>query len=505
MQMRRTSRLHPLRSKRAGGHSRKARHKRHAGSLDGTSRKHRLHRPPGLAPLPVPGTPSGAPPTSATPMTQAMVDRLFWRAGFGPTAADRQQWIGQPVTAAVNWLLTTPAASSGVPGTDQGSPLDPTGNDTDLVLSWVDMMIRAVNPFVERLTFFWHRHWANSREQVSPPQLLMTQTNLFRSYADFAANPTATFTELAQAVTIDPSMLRYLTGELNVRGAPNENYARELMELFTLGVLNSAGQPNYSQDDVEQLAKALSGWQINDTDPNNVSSYFTQAQWYDGPKIIFGQWGNFTTSQAVNLVLSQPAHPAFIVNALWNEFIVPPPDAATLQTLTSSYTSSGFQLKPLLQQILTHPLLFDSLDEPDMVKPPVVYVVGAMRALGVGITDSTASDYLDAMGQQPYFPPNVSGWEGGLAWLNTDTALARFGFISSLLSNMTIPDVPGESPAAAYQRAYAAVGSPWLASGTQAALQSYAQGLNQSTSTQRIQRQVSLRALILAGPDAQVM
>jgi uncharacterized protein (DUF1800 family) len=140
-----------------------------------------------------------------------------------------------------------------------------------------------------------------------------------------------------------------------------------------------------------------------------------------------------------------------------------------------------------------------------MVKPPVVYVVGAMRALGVGITDSTASDYLDAMGQQPYFPPNVSGWEGGLAWLNTDTALARFGFISSLLSNMTIPDVPGESPAAAYQRAYAAVGSPWLASGTQAALQSYAQGLNQSTSTQRIQRQVSLRALILAGPDAQVM
>ncbi len=499
--MRRTSRLGPRHSRHAGSaHSSTHRHKR---SVRSRPRRHRLRRPPGEL-LTSTGLP-GPPLTSATPMTQQMVDRLFWRAGFGPTADDRATWIGQPVAAAVNWLLGTPAASAGVPGTDDGSPFDPTGNDTDLVLTWVDMMIRAINPFVERLTFFWHRHWANSREQVSPPQLLMTQNDLFRGYADLASNPTATFTELAQAVTIDPSMLRYLTGELNVRGAPNENYARELMELFTLGVTNAAGQPNYSQDDVEQLAKALSGWQINDTDPNNVSSYFTQSQWYDGPKVIFGQWGNFTTSEAVNLVLSQPAHPAFIVNALWNEFIVDPPDPATLQSLTSAYSSSGFQLKPVLQQILNHPLLFDSLDEPNMVKPPVVFVVGAMRALGVGITDSTASDFLDAMGQQPYFPPNVSGWEGGLAWLNTDTALARFTFISTLLSNIEIADAPGESPAAAYERAYAATGSPWLATGTQAAIQAFAQTANQSTTQDRIARQIALRALILAGPDAQVM
>ena len=101
-----------------------------------------------------------------------------------------------------------------------------------------------------------------------------------------------------------------------------------------------------------------------------------------------------------------------------------------------------------------------------MIKQPVVYVVGAMRALGLGVTDSTASDYLDAMGQQPYFPPNVSGWEGGLSWLNTDTALARFAFITTLLAQTKISDVPGETAAAAYSRAYAAVGSPWLAPST---------------------------------------
>jgi uncharacterized protein (DUF1800 family) len=463
------------------------------------TRRHRLHRPPGH------GIGNGGSIGSQTPMTWQMVDRLFWRAGFGPSAQDRASWIGRPVVDAVDWMLSTPAGTSGVPGTDGGSALDPTGNDTDLVLSWVDVMIRCTNPFVERLTFFWHRHWANSRESVAPPQLMMTQTELFRSYADFAANPTATFKDLAYAVTIDPSMLRYLTGELNVKGAPNENYARELMELFTLGVVNAAGQPNYSQTDVEQIAKALSGWQINDNNPNAVYSTFTQALWYDGPKLIFGNFGNYTTADVIELVLAQPAHPAFIVNALWGEFIVDPPDASTLESLIKTYTSSGSQLKPLLKQILTNPAMFASIEEPTMVKPPVVYVVGAMRALGVGITDSTASDYLDATGEQPYFPPNVAGWEGGLSWLNTDTALARFSFISTALGYTEIGDVPGETAAAAYERAYTAVGSPWLAPGTQTAIRSFAETAGSSDAEKRKERQIALRALMLAGPDAQVM
>jgi uncharacterized protein (DUF1800 family) len=443
--------------------------------------------------------------TPATPMSAAMVDRLFWRAGFGPTEADRSKWTGNTLGAAVDWLLSTPAAYSGSPGTDQGAALDPTGNDDDLVLSWVDQMIRSINPFVERMTFFWHEHWANSRESVSPPQLLMTQTKLFRKYADFANNPKAKFHDLAYAVTIDPSMLRYLTGELNVRGAPNENYAREFMELFTLGVSNAAGKPNYSQTDVEQLAKAFSGWQINDNDPNNVFSYFTQSRWYDGPKLVFGQFDNLTAADAVKLVLSRPAHPGFIVNALWNEFIVTPPDAATLKSLTHIYTTGGTQLKPLMYAILTNPALFESPNEPNMVKPPVVYVVGAMRAMGLSVTDTTASDYLDGMGELPYFPPTVAGWAGGISWLNTDTALARFGFISTLLQNAKIADVPGETPGRAYARAYAAVGSPWLAAGTQAAVARYAAAAQSSTPDQRLNRQVTLRALILAGPDAQVM
>ncbi len=461
-------------------------------------RRHRLHLPPKLS------RPTG-PTTPQTLLTGPMVDRLFWRAGFGPTAADRARWTGQPLSAAVNWLLSTPAGLSGPPATDNGSALDPTGNDTDLVLSWLDRMVRATNPFVERLTFFWHRHWANSRDQVSPPQLLMTQNELLRRYADFGSNPRANFRQMAYDITVDPSMLRYLTGESNVRGAPNENYARELMELFTLGVHDANGNANYSQTDVEQLAKALSGWQINDDNPNAVYSYFTQSRWYDGPKIVFGQFGNFSSTDAVNLILGRPAHPAFLITELWNEFIVDPPDAPTLGRLIYTYVGGGLQLKPLLQAILTHPALFASLDEPNMVKPPVVFTVGVMRSLARTITDSTASDYLDGMGQVPYFPPNVSGWEGGLSWLNTNTALARFGFVAAVVSGMSIADVPGETGAAAYDRAYAAVGAPWLADGTQSALRLFAQTAPSAGASQRQQRQIALRTLMLAGPDAQVM
>jgi uncharacterized protein (DUF1800 family) len=460
-------------------------------------RKHRQHVPPVI--------PANA--VNALAMTQPMVDRLFWRAGFGPGAQDRATWVGKPVADAVDSMLSAPGGPLVGPApTNEGAALDPYGNDTDLVLSWVDQMVRTPNPLVERMTFYWHRHFANSRQTVSPPQLLATQNALFRSYADLSAKPTADFKSLANDVSTDPSMLRYLTGESNVAGAPNENYARELMELFSLGPINDGGVANYSEDDVQQLAKALTGWQINDADPNAVSSFFTTSRWYAGPKVAFGQYGNYRTPDVITLVLSQPNHPIFLVRKLWGEFIPTDPDATTLKTLTASYVAGGMQIKPLLRQILTHPDLFASIDEPNMLKPPVVYAVGVMRALGRPITDSTVADYLDSMGQQPYFPPNVSGWEGGLSWLNTNTALARWGLVAQLITTGTpITDVPNEAAQAAYDRAYLAVGAPWLAAGTKAQILAAATSMPSKLPTQRLQRQQVLRTLMLAGPDAQVM
>ena len=475
----------------------KTRRRRPARQASAAPRRHRLILPPGLA--------AKQQTADVSSMSPAMVDRLFWRAGFGPTAADRAAWAGKPVTDAVAALLTTPGGVSGTPGMRDGKALDPTGDDTDLVLAWVDHMVRSTNPFVERLTFFFHRHFANSRDSVSPPQLLLKQNDLFRKYADLATTPTASFRDLAYDVTIDPSMLRFLTGEYNVKGAPNENYARELMELFGLGVADAAGKANYTEEDVKQLAKALSGWQIDDKNPDAAASYFTPDRWYNGPKIVFGKFGNYKQNDAVDLVLAHPSHAPYLLTKLWSEFITAPPDAATLQKLVTTYNSGGMKLKPVLELILAHPALYASLDEPDMIKPPIIFVAGAMRALGAAVKDSTASDHLDAMGQVPYFPPTVAGWEGGLSWLNTNTALARFSFVATLVSQATITDVVGESPAAAYDRAYAAVGQPWLAPATQTALHDYATRAGSSNLKLRRERQLMLRALMLAGPDAQVM
>jgi uncharacterized protein (DUF1800 family) len=464
------------------------------------TRRHRLHKPPARK-----RSGGGAGVVDVKSMTPAMVDRLFWRAGFGPTADDRTRWTGKPLADAVTWLLDTPGGLAGAPGTRDGKPLAPTAEDTDLVLSWIDRMVRATNPFTERLTFFWHRHWANSRESVSPPQLLLTQNALFRKYADFSANKTASFRDLAYEITEDPAMLRFLTGESNVRGAPNENYARELMELFGLGVTDANGTKNYSEDDVKQMAKALSGWQIDDSNPDAAKAMFTSSRWYNGPKVVFGKLGNYKDRDAVDLVLAHPAHAPFLITKLWGEFVATPLDAATRDQLVGIYTSGGTQLRPLLQAILTNPKLFDSVGEPNFVKPPVVYAVGAMRALGAGVTDSTANDYLDQMGQVPFFPPTVAGWEGGLSWMNTNTALARFAFVATLVGRTTIDDVKAEAPADAVARARAAVGDPWLADGTVAALRDYATRAGSSTPTARRERQLVLRTLILAGPDAQVM
>jgi uncharacterized protein (DUF1800 family) len=465
-------------------------------------RKHRLHVPPA-------GTFNGSP----TAMSQAMVDRLFWRAGFGPTAADRTNWIGKPVEEAVDSLLNTPqGALIGPDPTRDGKALDPTGDDTDLVLAWVDRMVRTGNPLVERMTFFWHRHWANSRASVSPTQLLMTQNALLRKYGDLAANPDVSFRDMALEVSKDPSMLRFLNGESNVKGGPNENYGREFMELFTLGVNHVVtGAKNYSENDVAQLAKSFTGWYIDDKNPDNVTALFDSGRWFNGPKSVFGKLGNYNTDSVVDLVLSQDGHAPYIVNKLWGEFMPTAPPTATLQKLSADYVAGGRKIKPLVRAILTDPQLFESIDEPNMIKPPVVFVSGALRAIGLGVSSSQPADYLGSMGQLPYFPPTVAGWEGGLSWLNTNTALARFGFIGDVIGNAPIGspakvvDVPNETPQAAFDRAFGAVGAPWMSAGTRAAIQDYAGRASVKASNDRIARQVMLRTLMLAGPDAQVM
>jgi uncharacterized protein (DUF1800 family) len=447
-------------------------------------------------------------------LTEAMVDRLMWRAGFGPSEADRQRFKGLSLHRAVDRLMSDPQGppQGPPPKRRDGAPLQPNESDTDLVLAWLDQMVRTRNPLTERLTLFLHNHFATQRTEVSPPQLMTQQNQLLRKYADLASNRTSDFRNLVYEVGEGPAMLRFLTGENSTRTRLNENYGRELMELFCLGVTNAAGQPNYTETDVREASRAATGWQINDDNPDAPSSFFTPSRFDDRPKTVLGQTGNFTHRQLVDVVMAHPSHAPFLVTKLWSEFIPAAPDNATVRDLVKVYLRGKNRLRPLVRRILTHPAMIASIKEPTMIKSPVVYAVGMMRALGLGIADETLYNVLNDMGQVPYFPPTVAGWEGGASWLNTNAALARFSAANRLLAlkyatlqSKAPEDEPGETPKQAFARAHASVGRPWLGRGTKSALLYYSTKARNTSSNDRIARQRVLRAFLLGGPDAQVM
>jgi uncharacterized protein (DUF1800 family) len=467
--------------------------------LKAAPRRRRLSRP--------------APGGAQAALTEAMVDRLMWRTGFGPDEAGRAALKGLSLHVAVDRLIAAPQTPTGPVATrPDGTPLKPYESDTDLVLAWCDQMLRTGNPLVERLTFFWHRHFATQRSMVSPPQLMTTQNALFRRYSDLRAFPTANFRTLAYEMGEGPAMLRFLTGEDSTKKNVNENYGRELMELFCVGVTNAAGAPNYTEVDVREAARSATGWTIKDDDPDAVTAVFDRTRWDDGQKTVLGKTGAFGHRELVDVVLAHPNHAPYIVTKLWHEFIPTAPTAATVRDLVNVYLRAKLRIKPLVRRILTHPAMLDSVKEPNMIKPPVVFAIGLMRTLGLQIKDGTLYDALNAMGQLPYFPPTVAGWEGGPAWLNTNTALSRFALANKLLSlkYATMPtkapeDDASETSKQAFQRAHLAVGRPWMARGTISSLQYYAAHAKAASSGDRIARQRVLRAFMLAGPDAQVM
>ena len=262
-----------------------------------------------------------------------MIDRLFWRAGFGPTEADRERWNNKPVTSLVDWFLKTHPTLKGAPATRDGHRLDPTAEDVDLVLEWVDRMIRSTNPVPGATRLLLPPPLRERpRRRARRSRCCGRQIALFRSYSDFSHNPNASFRDLVRAVTVDPSMLRYLTGEDNVRGHSNENYAREVMELFCLGVRDRSGRPVYTEGDIKHLARAFTGWQIDEANPDVPRGVFDTNRWSNGLKSPFGVSGNFKAYR--------PGDPGYKVSSDVVELVLkrPRPRAATSTTAPASRT-----------------------------------------------------------------------------------------------------------------------------------------------------------------------
>ena len=281
-------------------------------------------------------------------------------------------------------------------------------------------MVQVEHPTGERLTWFWHGHFATSAQKVRVAALMLRQNETLRIGA------LGSFTDLAQALIVDPPLLVWLDGNDNTAEAPNENLAREFMELFALG------RGRFSETDVKQAARALTGWRI---DRRTGEDRQRPKQHDDGSRTVLGRTGDLGATELVDVLLSQPASAEFVVGRLWFRLVSPqPPSAATREKLLAAY-GTGRDITATLRAMALSPELRDPATS--LVKQPVEWVVGTARALRV--VPSTLTDpaqpskpgqgrllvALRGMGQIPFRPPSVGGWPAGGAWLTTAAAAAR--------------------------------------------------------------------------------
>jgi Protein of unknown function (DUF1800) len=430
---------------------------------------------------------------------RAEAERLLWRAGFGPRPGQAERLARHGLDDAVR-SPTHPRSrrlSGPAPQVDgRGlAPLDVWGHD---VLWWLDRMVRSEAPLVERMTLVWHDWFATSRAVVDT-RWMLRQNELLRRYAlgDFGA--------LVKEITHDPAMLTWLNGISNTRDEPNENYARELQELFCLGAGNG-----YTERDVRELARALTGWRAEWRAGVGLTGFRLDRTREDrGRKRIHGHRGRYDWADAAALVVRHPRHPRFFVTKLWSYFIPVPPPPRTRAGLERLYRRSGHDIRPVVAAILRHPLLYEG---PRMVKPPVVYTAGLLRALGRGI-DTDAWAWLTPMtGQTLFEPPNVAGWDDD-RWLDTGTWRARWMVANYALEGRTL-DPKGthrgldrERPERAVAAAHAFWGKPALSAATRRELIAFARRADTAAdapwkrTTYAILRQNALRMLLATSPD----
>jgi uncharacterized protein (DUF1800 family) len=294
---------------------------------------------------------------------------------------------------------------------------------------WLRRMANGPRPLQEKMALFWHGHFATSAEKVRDAYLMWRQNDLFRRLA------TGSWLEMLVAVAKDPAMLVWLDQAQSRKEHPNENFAREVMELFTLG------EGHYTEKDITEAARALTGWSYDRLDEDFVA----RPMWHDrGAKTIFGQTGYFDGEDFLKMLVAQPQASRFISAKVWNYFAGVPASPELTEALASTFRGAGNQFKPLLRTIFLSEEFYAPSIVRNQVKSPVQWLVGSVRVLErplppplicVGLTRN--------LGQDLFAPPNVKGWDGGVSWITTNTLLSRYNEAATLLQGDVEPMAGG--------------------------------------------------------------
>jgi hypothetical protein len=361
-------------------------------------------------------------PTSAEPWNRVRAGHLYRRAGFGASAGELLAAEKQGFAATLARLL------EGAPGArerdrfleSQGRSVARRDSAGNLRAWWLYTMLHTLDPLGEKLVLFWHNHFATSIDKVGRATLLFAQNCLFRAHARSKFGP------FLLAISKDAAMLEWLDSNSNIKAHPNENYAREIMELFSLGV------GNYAEKDVREAARAFTGWHTNDGDFD-----FEESLHDDGPKTILGHTGSWNGADVVGILARQPACARFLVRKFYRFFVseTRDPTDQLLEPLVSLFRASDGDIHVVVRAMLSSRLFFSGHAFRQRVKSPVEFVLGAVRATtDRAVPQRALLKPLDDMGQTLFAPPNVKGWPGATAWLNSANLLARDNFAQMLAS-----------------------------------------------------------------------
>jgi uncharacterized protein (DUF1800 family) len=340
---------------------------------------------------------------------------LLRRAGFGGTTEEINKLVSLGLEASVDSLLNFEQVDD--------SALDTVLTKYNFDLTkfrpaqswWLTRMIFTQRPFQEKMALFWHGHFATSIRKIARAEMMLSQIALFRRLA------VGNFRDILLEVSKDPAMIIWLDNNTNIKGKPNENYARELFELFALGI------GNYTEQDIREAARAFTGWTLRGN-----QFFFNAAQHDDGAKTVFGQTGNWNGDDIVNLTVKHPAAAYFISKKLFEFFAYRNPEQEILEDLAKVYSESNYSIKAIMRRIFTSEAFYSSKALYTNVKSPTELVVSSIRMLKGAINPNLIPNYMAGMEQDLLAPPTVKGWDGGLQWISTSNLLTRYNYANFL-------------------------------------------------------------------------
>ncbi len=345
---------------------------------------------------------------------------LARRAGLGASFEELEQLAGQsPAELAHNLVNNrTETEAEQREYEELARSVLATGEAKNLTASWIHRLLNTSDQLREKTTLFWHGHFATSAEKVTDPVLMLQQNELLRK------NALGDFAEMLHEISRDPAMLIYLDSVTNRKSHPNENYAREIMELFCLG------EGNYTEQDIRELAKCFTGWEIKQR-----RFRFNKYQHDYGTKTIFGESGEFSGDDGVDLVLKQQAGPEFIVSKLIRFFLFdePAPPEFLVKPLARQLRENNWQIGPVIETMLSSNLFYSENVFARKIRSPIEFSLGLLRSLEGTTNLFELTVDLNDLGQTLFYPPNVKGWDGGRAWINSSTMLARTNLVRNML------------------------------------------------------------------------